>query len=254
MKRLLTFLLLVLLAQAVWAQNSTKLSYQAVVRNANNELVANVPVTVEVSILDATSGTAWYTETHSVTTNANGLITLMIGEGTPVSGNLKDVAWNNASIKTTIGAGGENIDNTTAVNAVPYALHADSARTVNREVLNEQIHQVTDQTIRNLNVRISMTDEKVDKLNDTLSNFATQRALQDTAAAIRSNMAAAQVNADWNATEGAAVILNKPTDLSAFTNTPGYVTAVDVQEAANIPTKVSAFQNDAHYVNEDVDS
>ncbi|MBR4217643.1 MAG: hypothetical protein IKR71_01180 [Bacteroidales bacterium] len=254
MKRLLTFLLLVLLAQAVWAQNSTKLSYQAVVRNANNELVANVPVTVEVSILDATSGTTWYTETHSVTTNANGLITLMIGEGTPVSGNLKDVAWNNASIKTTIGAGGENIDNTTAVNAVPYALHADSARTVNREVLNEQIHQVTDQTIRNLNVRISMTDEKVDKLNDTLSNFATQRALQDTAAAIRSNMAAAQVNADWNATEGAAVILNKPTDLSAFTNTPGYVTAVDVQEAANIPTKVSAFQNDAHYVNKDVDS
>ncbi|MBQ9436615.1 MAG: hypothetical protein IJU33_10895, partial [Bacteroidales bacterium] len=400
MKRLLTLLLLVLLAQAVWAQNSTKLSYQAVVRNANNELVANVPVTVEVSILDATSGTTWYTETHSVTTNANGLITLMIGEGTPVSGNLKDVAWDNASIKTSIGAGGENIDNTTAVNAVPYALHADSAKTVNREVLNEQIHEITDQAIANLNQRINTTNSNVDalgqKLTDTLGYYATQQALVDTAAAIRAGMnnivtdetdptvpdwakaaekpaydyseiqntpnldgyltsetdptvpdwakastkpaydyseivntpsldgyltsetdpnvpdwakaaekpsysydeitgtpdlsgyltaetdptvnnstitvkqgettlgtfttnagedvtiaipeAPAQVQADWNATEGAAVILNKPINVSAFTNDAGYLTTATVQEAANIPTNVSAFNNDANYI------
>ena len=254
MKRLLTLLLLVLLAQAVWAQNSTKLSYQAVVRNANNELVANVPVTVEVSILDATSGTTWYTETHSVTTNANGLITLMIGEGTPVSGNLKDVAWDNASIKTSIGAGGENIDNTTAVNAVPYALHADSAKTVNREVLNEQIHEITDQAIANLNQRINTTNVKVDnlgqKLNDTLGYYASQQALVDTAAAIRSNMAAAQVNADWGETDenAASFIKNKPTDLSAFTNTPGYVTAVDVAEAAGVPHSLSQLTNDVGFI------
>ena len=185
MKRLLTFLLLVLVAQAVWAQNSTKLSYQAVVRNANNELVANVPVTVEVSILDATSGAAWYTETHSVTTNANGLIALMVGEGTPVSGNLKYVAWDKASIKTSIGANGENIDNTTTVNAVPYALYADSAKTINHDVLNS--------LLQGLNI-------------------------------------------------------------TTFTNDAGYLTQATVMEAANIPTKVSAFQNDAHYVNKDVDS
>lgn len=35
----------------------------------------------------------------------------------------------------------------------------------------------------------------------------------------------AQVNADWNATEGAAEILNKPTNVSAFTNDAGYLTS-----------------------------
>ena len=65
-----------------------------------------------------------------------------------------------------------------------------------------------------------------------------------------------QVNADWNATTGAAQILNKPTipnvptNVSAFTNDAGYLTEATVQEAANIPTVVSAFENDAHYITE----
>lgn len=42
---------------------------------------------------------------------------------------------------------------------------------------------------------------------------------------------AAQVNADWNATSGKAVILNKPT-------------------IPTVPTKVSAFTNDANYISE----
>lgn len=42
---------------------------------------------------------------------------------------------------------------------------------------------------------------------------------------------AAQVNADWNATSGAAVILNKPT-------------------IPTVPTNVSAFTNDANYISE----
>ena len=43
---------------------------------------------------------------------------------------------------------------------------------------------------------------------------------------------AAQVNADWNATSGKAVILNKPT-------------------IPTVPTKVSDFTNDANYISED---
>ena len=260
MKRLLTLLMMVLIAQFVWAQSPVKLSYQAVVRNSENKLVANEQITVEVSITDAAGTTTWYTETHNVTTNQNGMVSLMIGEGTPVSGSLNNVAWDNAAIKTSIGAGGDNIDNATPVTPMPYALFADSAKTVDRGVLKEQIHEVTDMAIANLNSRISKTIIKVDSLGqtmtDTLDYYATQKALNDTAAAIRSNMAAAQVNADWGETDenAASFIKNKPTDLGDFSNTPGYVTAFEVQEAANIPTKVSAFQNDAHYVNKDVDS
>ena len=79
------------------------------------------------------------------------------------------------------------------------------------------------------------------KFTDTLKIYATQQALQDTAAAIRADMAAAQVNADWEATEGPAMILHKP-DLSIYAKTTDIPT---------VPTKVSAFDNDAHYITAD---
>ena len=63
----------------------------------------------------------------------------------------------------------------------------------------------------------------------------------------------AQVNADWNATTGAAQILNKPTiptvptNVSSFTNDANYVT---IGQIPTIPTLVSTFENDAHYITE----
>ncbi len=63
----------------------------------------------------------------------------------------------------------------------------------------------------------------------------------------------AQVNADWDATTGAAQILNKPTipivptNVSSFTNDANYVT---IGQIPTIPTLVSTFENDAHYITE----
>lgn len=45
------------------------------------------------------------------------------------------------------------------------------------------------------------------------------------------SQAAAQVPADWNATSGAAQVLNKPTSLSSFSNDAGYQKAADVSGA-----------------------
>ena len=59
---------------------------------------------------------------------------------------------------------------------------------------------------------------------------------------------AAQVNADWNATSGVEEILNKPTDVSAFNNDAGYITAQDIPTIPTVPTDVSAFNNDAGYI------
>ena len=64
----------------------------------------------------------------------------------------------------------------------------------------------------------------------------------------------AQVNADWNATSGAAQILNKPTiptvptNVSSFTNDAGYITMDSIPAIPTVPTQVSAFENDAHYL------
>ena len=129
MKQTLTlFAALVLLAVGATAQ---KLSYSAVVRNSANELQANKTLTVGVSIANnATGNPAVYSETHSgVQTNQNGLLTLTIGEGTNVSGNLTQVTWPSAYITTTYTIDGSTVTNTVAVNAVPYALYAENSGT-----------------------------------------------------------------------------------------------------------------------------
>ena len=96
-----TTILAVILLMAVTAA-AQKLSYSAVVRNSTtNELVANENITVVVSIANSASGTAVYSESHSATTNQNGLVTLTIGEGTGATGSLADVTWHTAYITAT---------------------------------------------------------------------------------------------------------------------------------------------------------
>jgi len=59
-----------------YAQVPQKMSYQAVLRNANNAVVSNTPVAIRVSVLlGSASGTAVYIERHTLTTNINGLAT-----------------------------------------------------------------------------------------------------------------------------------------------------------------------------------
>ena len=98
---LLSFLILLFTTNFVFAQtDSKKLSYQAVVRNANNELLVNETLSVVISVLDG-EGNLQYSETHaSVQTNQNGLMWLMIGEGTVTFGTMDDVVWKNATIQS----------------------------------------------------------------------------------------------------------------------------------------------------------
>lgn len=51
MKKLITFLAALFLALTLQAESPEKMSYQAVIRNAANALIANQPVGLKVSIL-----------------------------------------------------------------------------------------------------------------------------------------------------------------------------------------------------------
>ena len=76
------------------AQPPHTFSYQAVVRDAGGELVKEQTVGMQISILQGSeTGTAVYSETHQKNTNANGLVSLEIGNGTAVSGNFADIDW-----------------------------------------------------------------------------------------------------------------------------------------------------------------
>ena len=95
MKKVLTFFaILVIAIAAAFAQAPQKMSYQAVVRDANNMLVTEQPVSVQVSILAGSpQGATVYVETHQVTTNANGLMTLEVGAGNVVAGEFASIPW-----------------------------------------------------------------------------------------------------------------------------------------------------------------
>ena len=120
----------VFLSQQASAQTPEKMSYQAVVRDGNNDLLTEAQVGMQISILQGSaSGTAVYVETQTPTANTNGLVSLEIGSGTAVSGDFTTINWANGPyfIKTeTDPTGGINytISGTSQLMSVPYALYA----------------------------------------------------------------------------------------------------------------------------------
>ncbi len=117
------------------AQAPQKMSYQAVVRNAANTLITNTAVGVKISVIQTTAnGTVVYSESHTPTTNANGLATFEIGGGAVLSGTFASINWSNGPyfIKTeTDPTGGTNytISGTSQLASVPYALFAANGGT-----------------------------------------------------------------------------------------------------------------------------
>lgn len=139
MKRLYTIIVAVLLSATSFAQVPEKMSYQAVVRDAAGELVSDQSLGMRISILQTTTtGTAVYVETHSPSSNTNGLVSIEIGMGT-TSGDFSTIDWSNGPyfIKTeTDPTGGSNytISGTSQLMSVPFALHAKVAESVSSPV------------------------------------------------------------------------------------------------------------------------
>ncbi len=136
-------LCLIVCSLNMYAQTPNKMSYQAVIRNAANELVTNAAVGMRISILQGSaSGKVVYSESHTPTTNQNGLISLEIGGGTVLSGAISNIDWsdNTYFVQTeTDTDGGTNYQlmTTSQLLSVPYALHAKTAATVTKPVLLE---------------------------------------------------------------------------------------------------------------------
>ena len=132
MKKLTLFLIL-LQSVLTMAQAPQRMAYQSVVRNATNQIVANQSIGVKISIIEGSlNGTTVYSETHTTTTNANGLFTLEAGGGTPTTGTFSAINWGNGShyIKSEIDVtGGTNysLSGTMELLSVPYALYAATA-------------------------------------------------------------------------------------------------------------------------------
>ena len=115
------------------AQAPEKFSYQAIIRNASNALVTNANVGMKISILKTSSaGTVVYSESQTAMTNINGLVSIQIGAGTPITGTIAGINWSADSyyIKTETDPGGGtaySIAGTTQLLSVPYALYSKNS-------------------------------------------------------------------------------------------------------------------------------
>ena len=277
MKKFLLATLCILIGVLAFAQAPQKISYQAVIRNNNGNLVTNQQVWLRISIMKngGTGGlidqpstrsiVAIYTETHTVTTNANGLATIEIGGGT-TSDNFAAIDWSNGTyyLKTSVdltGRGRYEVMGMSQLISVPYAMYAQKAGSAATET--DPQFNAWDKDYNDLTNR-----PEIPVVPTNVSAF------ENDAQYITSADVPAQVNADWNATSGAGQILNKPeiptvpTNVSAFANDANYITSADVPAQVNadwnatsgagqilnkpeiptVPTNVSAFTNDANYI------
>lgn len=192
MKKFLMLFAMVVMGFLAVAQTTPKISYQAVVRDNNNRLVTNELVKVEVTI-------GSFSQTFQgadVKTNANGLISLLIGDA---SAEYKNIDWSTASIytKVTILSSSEYVESTVPVTAVPYALNggmtsADSAK-IFEKIYNDSVAIMTKVHQDSVDIMTTyvpmLIGDSLNDLRDTVAKYyALQQSLDDTAATLRSEL------------------------------------------------------------------
>jgi len=110
--------------------------YQAVVRDLGGNVMESRNVSFKISILQGSaSANSVYSETHSGTTSAYGVVDLEVGNGTPITGSFSEVKWSEDSyfLKVEVDPdGGSNYQfmGTSQLLSVPYALQAKTTETV----------------------------------------------------------------------------------------------------------------------------
>jgi hypothetical protein len=134
MKRIvLAFLISFFGVGIINAQSPDMFSYQAVARDDQGNVLSNQDVGIKISILQGSAtGTVVYEEEHSKTTNAQGLVNLMIGNGSVLSGTFSNINWSSGPyfVKVELDeTGGTSYSTmgTSQLLSVPYAKYAESS-------------------------------------------------------------------------------------------------------------------------------
>ncbi|MFC4163959.1 collagen-like protein [Epilithonimonas zeae] len=129
----LYFLAASLAAVMAFSQVQDAMSYQAIIRNSNNELVKSQNVGMRFSILKGSAtGPVVYSEIQSQPTNGNGLVTVKIGSGNLLSGSFSSIDWGSDTYFIKIetdptGSSNYTITGTSQLLSVPYALYAKNS-------------------------------------------------------------------------------------------------------------------------------
>ncbi len=136
MKGSILFLFFSMIHVIGFGQAPDLISYQAIIRNSNNELVSNVSVGMRISILRGSAADVLlYQEEHNEKTNLNGLVYLNIGSGAPLFGTMSGIDWSKGPFyvkSETDPTGGKNytLVVVSQLLSVPFSIYAKSAEKV----------------------------------------------------------------------------------------------------------------------------
>ncbi|HHU34971.1 MAG TPA: hypothetical protein GXZ49_07040, partial [Bacteroidetes bacterium] len=155
MKKTFTVIAVLAMFASLTAQPPSGFNYQAIIRNASGNIISNENIALELSILDNMDTNVW-TETHNVTTNQFGLVSLVVGQGAPAGGKaatFDDIDWSAGAMKlrTVVTYKSEEIDmGSSEIWAVPYSLVAEKTLTSDNALsaINAE-NAVTAQTANN---------------------------------------------------------------------------------------------------------
>jgi hypothetical protein len=213
MKTLYTLIALIAINTNLFSQAPQKLSYQAVIRNSSGGLVVSHTVGMKISILQGSeSGTAVYVETHTTTTNANGLATIEIGGGSVVSGTFATINWASGTYylkSETDPAGGSSytIVGTSQLLSVPYALNSKTSESVADNSITSA--KIVDGTITNTDLgNNSVTSAKITDATIAAADLASNSVTTDK---INAGAVTGSKIAQGGATNGQALKWNNTT-------------------------------------------
>ncbi|MEN9333014.1 MAG: hypothetical protein RLY35_194 [Bacteroidota bacterium] len=125
MKTFFTLSLYLLITSFLFAQAPQGIPYQAVMRNADGSVMASSAVSLTFMIHDATAtGMVVYQESHVLTSNAQGLVSCVVGNGVVSQGNFANINWGSGAKFLHVMMGTTDLG-TQQMLSVPYALYAN---------------------------------------------------------------------------------------------------------------------------------
>jgi hypothetical protein len=135
MKTFLTLSLQLLITSYLWAQSPLGIPYQAVMRNSDGSVMANNAVELTFMIHDVTAtGTVVYQESHSLTSNSQGLVSCVVGNGVVSQGNFANINWGSGAKFLHVMMGSTDLG-TQQMLSVPFALHSKSADVISNGII-----------------------------------------------------------------------------------------------------------------------
>ena len=120
---LMTFFLII---PSLQSQSPQGIPYQAVARNADGSIMAQTPVNLTLTIQDGTfNGPVVYEENHALISNDQGLVSCVVGTGSPVQGSFASIDWGNGAKFLHVVMNGFDLG-TQQLMSVPYALYSNN--------------------------------------------------------------------------------------------------------------------------------